>query len=673
MRPNSDDVKRGDSPLPAQKAVAAGAVAETSGNTGVGPTASEHHDAPLWNNVITMGGIFVVMVAVLGLVTFGLFHAVAPVTNPYVDIVGYLIIPGILAIGVAFIPLGVLFKSWRLHRHDPLQRVVFRFPHIDLTDPLQRRAAKIVAGGTFVILPVVGVTSYHGYHFTDSARFCAKTCHSVMEPQATAYEHSAHARVPCAECHIGAGASWFVKSKLSGTRQVLAVWRDSYPRPIPPAIANLRPARETCEHCHWPRKFFGAQLKELVHYASDEKNTRSAIDMLLNTGGGDESIGRAEGIHMHMALANRVEYIAVDDRLQDIPWVKATDAAGNELVYRSDGKPSSDPIPEGKVRRLDCMDCHNRPAHRFRSPSEAVDLFLEVGRIDTTLPFIKREAVASLVRGYPDTATAHAQIGLSLIEFYRTRYPDIWNTRRASINQAIDVVRHAYDQGFFPAMRVDWQTYPDNIGHKVSPGCFRCHDGKHVNQRGEALTTQCNLCHTFLNPTSTPGGTSLLEQGEFVHPMELPGVHKQVLCHKCHDGGTARPTTCEGCHDATTGLRSANFGESLGASIKPDPMADLECDACHDISQPRSVATIEAKCIDCHDQTYAGMIARWQADVEQARTAAQAANREDASAAMNALDRAGPMHNPAAAIAIYNAIAGKAAPTTPGGETSTRP
>jgi hypothetical protein len=627
----------------------------------------------LWNNVISMGGFFVMMVAVLALLTFGLFHAVAPVTNPYVDIVGYLIIPGILAIGVAFIPLGILFKSWRLHRHDPLQRVVFRFPHIDLTDPLQRRAAKIVAGGTFVILPVVGVTSYHGYHFTDSARFCAKTCHSVMEPQATAYEHSAHARVPCAECHIGAGASWFVKSKLSGTRQVLAVWRNSYPRPIPPAIANLRPARETCERCHWPRKFFGAQLKELVHYASDEKNTRSAIDMLLNTGGGDESIGRAEGIHMHMALASRVEYVAVDDRLQNIPWVKATDAAGNELVYRSDGRPSSDPIPEGKVRRLDCMDCHNRPAHRFRSPSEAVDLFLEVGRIDTTLPFIKREAVASLVREYPDRATAHAQIGLSLTEFYHNQYPDVWNTRRASINQAIDVVRQAYDQSFFPTMRVDWQTYPDNIGHKVSSGCFRCHDGRHVNQHGRALTTQCSLCHTFLNPTSTPGGTSLLEQGEFVHPMELPGVHKQVLCHKCHDGGAARPTTCEGCHDATAGLRSGKLSAPSSAVIEPDPMADLECDACHDLSKPRSVAAIEAKCVDCHDQTYAGMIARWQADVEQARTAAHAANRENASAAMDALDRAGPMHNPAAAVAIYNTIAGKAAPATPGGETSTRP
>ncbi|MEK7756170.1 MAG: NapC/NirT family cytochrome c, partial [Planctomycetota bacterium] len=347
---------------------------------------------PLWNNVISYFGLFLTAMAILLLLTFALFTVVTRQANPYVDIVGYLVLPGILVLGSLIVPVGMFFKSWRLRRRDPSQKLSFLFPRIDLNDPAQLRAAKVVVGGTFLMLPVVVVSSYHGYHYSDSAEFCAKACHKVMEPQATTYEHSAHARVACAECHIGEGASWFVKSKLSGTRQVFATIQESFPRPIPPAITNLRPARETCERCHWPKKFFGAQLREIVHFGADENNTRRELDMLLKTGGGDESIGRAEGIHMHMALEGRLEYVATDVKVQDIPWVKYTDRAGNVWIYRSDGRPSSDPIPEGPVRQLDCMDCHNRPAHNFRSPEEAVDIFLDVGRIDTTLPFIKREA-----------------------------------------------------------------------------------------------------------------------------------------------------------------------------------------------------------------------------------------------------------------------------------------
>ncbi|MBU0717719.1 MAG: NapC/NirT family cytochrome c, partial [Planctomycetes bacterium] len=200
---------------------------------------------PLWNNLITEMGIFVSAAALLLLLSFGLVTLMTPNPNPYVDIVGYLVVPSTLVIGIALIPLGILFKSWRIHRRHPEQRLAFRFPRVDLNDPAQRRVAKMVVIGTFVLLPVVGVSSYHGYHYTDSASFCAKACHSVMEPQSTTYEHSAHARVACAECHIGSGASWFVKAKLSGTRQVLATWQNSYPRPIPPAIRHLRPARET--------------------------------------------------------------------------------------------------------------------------------------------------------------------------------------------------------------------------------------------------------------------------------------------------------------------------------------------------------------------------------------------------------------------------------------------
>jgi len=390
----------------------------------------------LLNNWISIVGFFLVGVAVLLLLTFGLFTLVSPPANPYVDIIVFLILPGILVVGLITVPIGVAVKHWRLRRYAATHVGTLRLPQLDLNSPRTRRAVlAFLAASIFVVLPALAVSSYNGYHYTESTDFCARVCHSVMEPQATAYAHSPHARVRCAECHIGAGASWFVKSKLSGVRQVLAVWGNTYPRPIPPAITELRPARETCEECHWPAKFFGAQLKEVVHYAPDDQNTRRVVKMLLKTGGADESIGRVEGIHMHMALAGRIEYVATNRGLQEIPWVKYVNDAGEELIYRSDGKPSTAPRPEGVVRRIDCMDCHNRGAHHFRSPQAAVDLYLDVGRIDATLPYIKRRAVAVLTRPYPDAVTGEAAIEWGLIGFYRDNYPDIWETRP-------EVVRH---------------------------------------------------------------------------------------------------------------------------------------------------------------------------------------------------------------------------------------
>ncbi|UCC32444.1 MAG: NapC/NirT family cytochrome c [Phycisphaerales bacterium] len=646
---------------------AGGQVPNQSGTEGASPVTGNQEVpyrpkyVPLWNNVITIAGLFLVAMAIALMLTFWLFTVVTPTPNPYIDIVGYLILPGVMVFGLVIIPSGIFLKSWRLHRRDPQLRLAFRFPRVDLNDPAQRRAAKYLVGSTFALIPVVGVSGYHGYHYTDSAEFCASACHSVMKPQATTYEHSAHARVACAECHIGAGASWFVKSKLSGTRQVLAMWQDSFPRPIPPAITALRPAQETCERCHWPKKFFGAQLREIVRFSSDEQNTRREIDMLLKTGGGDESIGRAEGIHLHMALAGRIEYIATDDRLQEIPWVKYVDVAGNEWIYRSDGRPSSDPQPEGRVRSLDCMDCHNRPAHKFRSPQDALDIFLEVGNIDTTLPFIKREAVAALLRSYPDVDTANKQIGNHLTQFYRANYPEVWATRKASVNYAIDKVREIYHQNFFPSMNVDWQTYPDNIGHFNSPGCFRCHEGRHINQRGEPISHDCKICHTFLNPVEHEGRIAFHREGEFIHPYELDPRHAALRCDQCHSGGVLKPPTCAGCHTVQAAFRAGTLAAFESFSVTPEPMADdVGCEDCHDPSEPTSIEAINSMCMECHEDEEArfeGMLASWKQEADQLLGEVEARVDEESRPLFEVLRQAGPLHNLEVTRIIARALA----------------
>ena len=619
--------------------------------------------APLWNNVVTISGMFLAVVALILVTTFGLFSIVSPRNNPYVDVAGYLVLPGALVCGLFLMPVGVLFKSWRIRRRDPTQRLAFQIPRIDLSDPMQRRVVKVVVAATFVMLPVIGVSSYHGYHYTDSTDFCAKACHAVMAPQATAYAHSAHARVACAECHVGSGASWFIKSKLSGTRQILAILNDSYSRPIPPAITSLRPSRDTCEQCHWPEKFFGAQLKVIEHYLPDEENSRRQVRMLIKTGGGASPTGRAEGIHKHMTLEGQIEYIATDERLQTIPWVKWTTITGQELIYRSDGRPSSDPKPEGETRRLDCMDCHNRPAHKFCPPQESVDRHLAAGRIETTLPFIKREAVNALIQEYDSVETAEARIGTAIEEFYRKHYPDIAETRRASIHQAVDVVREIYRRSFFPDMKVDWRTYPDNIGHLISPGCFRCHAGDHVNQHGESISHGCDICHDFLTPVDGETGTASFSQGEFVHSYDLAGPHADLQCHLCHTGGRSPVPDCAGCHSQVAAFLGGSLAGFEGMNLPADAMVGVvTCDACHDLEQPQTLESIDAACMDCHEdeeERFEGMLASWSTEVERLIQSAEAHTDAAGRQRLQALRRAGPLHNIEATRLIVRSLMGE--------------
>ncbi len=624
---------------------------------------------PLWTNWLTLAGTLLAAVALILLITFGLFSLVSPVPNPYVDIVGYLVLPGILTFGVALMIVGILIRSWRRRRLDP-ERKLRLLPRPDFSDPLQLRVAKYLGLGLFALLPVTAVTGYHGYHFTDSTEFCATTCHTVMKPEAVTYQRSSHARVPCAECHIGSGASWFVKSKVSGLRQVLATVRETYPRPIPPAITELRPARETCEECHWPQKFFGSQLREFPHYASDEDNTDRTVVLLLKTGGGDEFLGRASGIHSHMALTARIEYIATDERLQDIQWITWTDATGETQIYRSDGKPSSDPPPRGERRQIDCMDCHNRPAHEFLSPQEAIDQAITNGRIDRTLPFIKREAVAAILPPYLPDDEALARIGERISGFYRENYPELWESRRASIYQAIDTTREVYSGNIFSEMRVDWTTYPDNIGHMYSDGCFRCHDNRHVNQYGDSVTDKCESCHTFLIPDGD-GDRISYHTGEFEHAMPLNGTHDAVLCSQCHSGGAnAVNDGCDSCHAVQQGLISATLPVLDPFDVEPDFMADLvACEDCHYPSEPHTQEVALGTCADCHedDGSYeamhldnvAALAALRRQVLERIEQSGDDAWVERARGVLAILDEAGAHHNAEASRAVLeNLLAG---------------
>jgi nitrate/TMAO reductase-like tetraheme cytochrome c subunit len=347
-----------------------------------------------------------------------------------------------------------------------------------------------------------------------------------MKPELVTYQHGPHARVGCVECHIGPGATWFVKSKLSGTYQLYATAFNKYPRPVPTPIKNLRPAQETCEQCHWPKKFVGNLERTYSSFLGDETNTPFTVRMLLNVGGADPTHGPVGGIHWHMNVANKIEYLATDPARQKIPWVRMTDGQGVVTEFRL--ARFTNAVNESLVRRMDCMDCHNRPAHRYQSPNAAVNLAMSLGQIDRALPYIKTNAVFALTRAYTNGNEAREGIATALAE----RYP-----KDPRIGPVIDVVQKIYEDNFFPEMKADWQVYPDNIGHKDWPGCFRCHDGLHktADARRVIKANDCNACHTILAQGQGAELDQLTPKGQkFKHP----GDEVDGACNDCHSGGS---------------------------------------------------------------------------------------------------------------------------------------
>jgi nitrate/TMAO reductase-like tetraheme cytochrome c subunit len=448
----------------------------------------------LGHNLVTLFGAILTTSSALTLLFFWAMLIVrgGPV-HPYTGIIFFLILPGFFVAGLMIMPLGVLWRRMRLRKAGQLPSV---YPKIDLRQPLLRRAAGIVLGLSIANMAILGTASYSGVEYMDSVRFCGETCHTVMQPEFTAYQRSPHARVACVDCHIGPGAPWFVRSKLSGVRQVFAVAFHTYDTPIPTPVTNLRPARETCEACHWPERFSGDKLDVITKFGDDEKNSQTKTVLLMHIGG--RSLDRKlVGIHgAHLGL---VTYIPADEKRQVIQWVSHRNVDGSFSNFMStDNPPKPDLIAHGERRVMDCMDCHNRPSHIFYLPERAVDREMAAGRISPTLPFVHKVSVELLKREYPSRQAAETEIPEQLREYYRKNYFAIYNSQRPRIEQAATALVYVYDGNVFPSMHITWGTYPNNLGHMDFPGCFRCHDGNHKSKDGKEITQDCNTCHSLL-------------------------------------------------------------------------------------------------------------------------------------------------------------------------------
>jgi hypothetical protein len=489
-----------------------------------------------YNMISAAGAVIAAVTAILILFMLGI-SIFAHVTNPYLGVFIYMIMPPFLVLGLVLIPLG-MWREWRKVRRGE-QAGELKWPYIDLNKKSHRNAFFIFISGTFIFMIGGAVVSYQAFHFTESVTFCGTTCHSVMQPEYTAYQNSPHARVACTECHVGSGAGWYTKSKLSGLYQVYAVLTKVYPKPIPTPVRNLRPAQETCEQCHWPRQFYGAQQRQFSHFKYDSTNTYWPINMLIKTGGGDPKTGQAAGIHWHMNIGFKVEYIARDEHRQDIPWIRVTDKeSGRTTVYQDEANPlPADSIASATPRIMDCMDCHNRPSHIYHAPDNAIDVSMLIGRINQRIPDIKKVAVEAMAQEYSSYDSAMTGISETITNYYKQNQPDFYAAMVDTINAAIKATQTTFSQNIFPQMKVRWSAYPNNIGHFFSIGCMRCHLGKHKSDDGRTITHDCTACHSILMQGTGPKEFSTAEKGlEFQHPEDIGDTWKETGCYECHSG-----------------------------------------------------------------------------------------------------------------------------------------
>ena len=454
----------------------------------------------------------------------------------------------------------------------------------------------------------------YGWEYTNSPEFCGATCHT-MPPQDVVYKESPHANVTCEECHIGRAS--FVNQltrKSQGLHEAYYMIFKLYEYPI--RAKALRPARDTCEKCHMPETFSDDSLRVISHFADDVENTQSSIYLILKTGGGAKREGLGRGIHWH--IVNKVEYYSTDELSQNIPYVRVTndDGTTTEYVDVESGFDKS-MLDESQLSEVSCVTCHNRITHEFKFPAESVDEALSRGQISPEIPEIRKRAVSVLSTQYDSRETA-ASAFAALEDYYKgTAY---YAGHEAQVDVALQTIRDIYDRTVFHDQKIDWTTHPNNLGHINSPGCFRCHDGKHLNAEQEAIRLECNLCHSIPVVAGTEDFVTNIEISRGLEPESHRNpnwisLHNQIFdqtCASCHDttdaGGTSNTSFCSNsaCHGSVftyAGFDAPKLREILQAQLPTpapvEPLAPVDGVPTFDANVG---PLLTAKCGACHGE-----------------------------------------------------------------------
>ena len=474
--------------------------------------------------------------------------------------------------------------------------------------------------GTLAVGAAITLGGVEVVHYSESVAFCT-LCHT-MEPQDKSYHASTHANVAsCGQCHVTPGVAGFIKAKLEGTRELKNLVFNTYPIPIPPIEHGKMPLSvNTCTNCHQSSSLdTNVGPNKLVlrtTFAPDEFNTRKDLAVVMRPA----RAGSADALGVHWHIQTPVEYTTTDEREQSIDTVSHTDPrTGQERTFIAVGKIRDSNNAALDVERLranshvvtmQCISCHNRVGHDIPTAGQAVDDALLTGKLDPTLPFLKKKAVELLSGPWVSTEADQAEIA-QLPAFYAAEYPLVAQQKADQVQKSTDELTRMYAELVTARMETGPGTYPNNLGHQAGQGCFRCHDGAHYEVVDKVVTkttipSNCDTCHTFPQLTGPDAPPEAQKISAIMEPVPLgprPTDHNTGLfafehsklttsldgtgtsCAACH-----QPAYCVDCH--SSGAINVHHDEMLYNHAQSMRLADgpKACAVCH---QPNY-------CSQCH-------------------------------------------------------------------------
>lgn len=403
--------------------------------------------------------------------------------------------------------------------------------------------------GFAVLFAVMGAAGIASWEYSNSDSFCTNACHEVHPENAFAHHASQHASVQCVECHVGRISVFPAMVEKAG--HVSHAWAKfvGYDRPL--TAPSLPAASDSCEGCHTSTPHRHNSLRVKHHFASDEKNSESKTTLVIRAVGrpfkGGESRGIAEHTH------TRVSFIATDAQRQSIPWVEASHQDGTVVTYQ-DPKAAldADAITAADKRIMECIDCHNLVGHPVRSPDDLVDTALADGILDPSFPYMKARVVELLKQPFEDRDEAMAllkQAGERYRHDYPNlaeEYPEAWERRDDFLKQRQEQMAGMLLRNQFSAADLSWRSFPDRSEHRNSPGCFRCHSGRHQSDDGKLIPVNCTSCHSIPVVTTRDRiGGLILDLTD----MERPDSHQeQDFVFQHYELSESDDADCEGCH-----------------------------------------------------------------------------------------------------------------------------
>ena len=485
-------------------------------------------------NPLTLAGSVIALFNLALIVFLLIFDLLSKRPRPYSDLVILLILPVFILIGVVLVILGIVRQRRRKKLGEPLEER--RLLVLDFNDHKQRRLVILLSTGFVFLTLLYTFGMFQSYEFLESDSFCSRVCHTIHRTDSLAHAFSFHAEVECSACHVGSGSQYFVLSKLRGTTELPMVLLNTFPRPLPAPVKDLRPSQDICQGCHGPTYTLEENLRGRKYYLSDTKNTEWENGLLLKMGAVRVQTDKPPFLHWHYAVARQIEYATADPKREAIPWVRAIGFDGKARIYRAEDGNTAGKEPALEQKRImDCIDCHNRVGHPFNPPDRIVNALLSLKLIDPSLPDIKSTAVQALEGKYASEEAARSGINDAIMEFYKKKYPDVAASRGEVLKRVIATVQDLYDRNYDPDMKESWKCYPSQSGHMYSLGCFRCHDGKHKSDDGTVLSKDCSLCHLLMKVQKGKEiKRAVLTEETYPHPVDIGDSYRTMNCSDCH-------------------------------------------------------------------------------------------------------------------------------------------